>query len=379
MIHVRASADGLPEGFVDLPRHIYADEPRWIPENPVSLERSFTDQNPWFDAGQCLTLCVPLKARLAVFLADEAVVDDKKTAFFGYWETTGDEDADRDLFTTAQKWARDQGAEYLCGPINFSTYSRYRLLLSAEEGAYPFAGEPFNPPYYPQILRQMGFSSRSEAITQIAPAHTMSKVWRARSDILDTVAQAGIRLEPLSHKTWLDNLLELHGLVDEMFADNFAYTPLTYSAFETMCNESYIRRTDPETSVIAYGPDGSIAGFFLFYPHYGPLLVQEAGDDRVESGDLSFAKHFPALKRRGNVAGIFKTGAVAPAYRKKGLFSALTISAFKWGEGRYDRWFGALVRKDNPSRRYADNIASDSRQYALFAKELRSKDVPVPI
>ena len=370
MIHACASADGLPDGFVDLPREIYADEPRWIPENPVSLERSFTDQNPWFESGDCTTLCVPHRARLVVFLADEAVVDNKKTAFFGYWETKGDEPADQEIFAVARDWARSRGAEYLCGPINFSTYSRYRLLLSAEEGAYPFAGEPFNPPYYPQILKRMGFSSRSEAITQIAPAHTMSKVWRARTDILDKVAQEGIRLEPLAHKTWLDNLPELHGLVDEMFADNFAYTPLSYSAFETMCNESYIRRTDPETSVIAYGPDDSIAGFFLFYPHYGPLLVQEAGDDRVDSGDLSFEEHFPALKQRGDVGGIFKTGAVAPAYRKKGLFSGLTISAFTRGEGRYDRWFGALVRTDNPSRRYADGVARDSRRYALFGQEI---------
>ena len=364
------NADGLPEGFFDVARRIYRDEPRWIPEDPAGLENRFSAENPWFAHGKTAAFCIPEKARLAMFKHPSAFVDGRAAAFFGYWETVGDDAADTFIFNAAQDWAREQGAEYLCGPINFSTYGTYRLLLEIEDGGYPFVGEPFNPQYYPEILRGFNFEPRSKALTQIAPAEVMSKVWRKRKPLVDELRSQGYRIEALEHQIWLNNLRELHELINEMFSDNFGYTPLSFAAFEQMCNASFIRRIDPRTSVIAYAPDDSIAGFFLLVPQYGPLIVQGAKDDRVAVGDLSFDQHFPRLRERGDVGGIFKTGAVAPAHREKGIFSALTITTFELGEGIYDSWYGALIRADNPSRRYADGYADDSRRYALFGKEL---------
>lgn len=370
-IHQRASGRGLPPGFIDLAPLVYADEPRWVPEDPDKLERRFSDDNAWFERGKCATFCIPQKARIATFMTPSAVVDGKSTAFFGYWETLGDEEADEAIFEAAQKWAREQGAAYFCGPINFSTYGNYRVLTTIEDGGYPFVGEPFNPLYYPGILRRLGFGARSRAVTQIAPAKVMSKVWRKRRPLVDDLISRGYRFEALAHQVWLDNLGELHGLVDAMFSDNFAYTPLSYAAFEQMCDRAFIRRIDPRTSVIAYAPDASIAGFFLLVPHYGPLIVQKAGDERIRVADLCFDEHFAPLRQHGDVGAVFKTGAVAPGHRQQGIFSALTISAFEWGEGIYDSWYGALIRADNPSRRYADAVASDSRRYALFGKGLQ--------
>lgn len=362
--------EGLPEGFLDLAPLVYADEPMWIPESREGIAARFSDANPWYERGKSAAFCIPGKGRIATFITEDSLVDGKRTAFFGYWETLGDPAADGALFAVAEDWAREQGAEYLCGPINFSTYSTYRLRLSAEEGGYTFAGESFNPSTYPEILEGMGFAPRSQALTQRASAEALSGVWRDKIGLLEKVRGAGYRIEPFAHSIWLDSLPELHGLIEEMFSANFAYTPLTYAAFAEMCGPAYIRRSDPNTSQVAFAPDGSIAGFLLMYPHYGPLIVQGAGTARVLVGDLSFEEHFPRLKERGFVSGLMKTVAVAPAHREMGVFYAMATAAFIASEGVYDEWFGALVRTDNPSRRYAEGVSAKSRWYALFGKEL---------
>ncbi|MFU8803945.1 MAG: hypothetical protein ACNA8W_09075, partial [Bradymonadaceae bacterium] len=330
----------------------------------------FSEANSWFETGESAAFCIPDKARIATFITPTTVIDDKPTAFFGYWETHGDDRADATIFEAAEAWAKERGARYLCGPINFSTYSNYRLRLAAHDGGYTFAGEPFNPKTYPKILEGLGFSQRSIALAQITTGQTASQLGEERDPIIRKVLDAGYRIEPLTHRVWLDNVPSLHGLIDEMFSKNFAYTPLSYAAFEQMCSESFIRRADPRASTIAYAPDGSIAGFLLVYPHYGPLIVQSAGNDRVPVSALSYEEHFPRLQEHGRPAAIMKTGATVPAHREAGIFHALGIASFQAVDGVYDSWFAAIIRTTNPSRRCGDGVVDDSRWYALFGKDL---------
>src|SRR5688572_25447349 len=64
---MREGTAGLGDPFVDLPRVIYADDPLWIPEEADLLRRAFSAANPWFASGSAVTMCIPGRARLAVF------------------------------------------------------------------------------------------------------------------------------------------------------------------------------------------------------------------------------------------------------------------------------------------------------------------------
>lgn len=368
-IEETVGGEGLPKGFLDLPPLIYADDPLWIPEEPRLVEAAFDNGNLWFERGRAFALVIPERARLAVFVDPAALIGARPAAFFGYWETVGDAETDAALFARAEGWARTRGALDLYGPINFTTYGNYRLRLSAEPGAIPFPGEPYNPPFYPDRLARLGFALRETYLTQVSPMSVARELREARRRV---AARAGgrYRIEALTPEVWLRHLGDMHRLADAIFGGSFAYTPLPYPAFERACGEAFIRRACPVTSVIAYGPNGEIAGLFLVYPHYGPLVVQGAGGGRVSVSELSFERHGPLLARSGYRAAVLKTVGVAPEHRHRGLMEAITVSALDRGEGRYDHWLGALIRSDNPSRRFAEGKTPFERSYALYVKRL---------
>jgi GNAT superfamily N-acetyltransferase len=377
MTHVlaRNGTDGVDDAFVELPHMLHASDRHWIPEDGDSVRRAFSRENPWFTTGRAATFCIPGRARLAAFRSNDCRVQGKSAAFFGYFESEAYGPAAPLLLDRAGAWAREQGAEMLYGPIDFDTYGRYRLRTSSERGGgSPFPGEPYNPSRYPEILTDAGFSVAQEYITQIATG--VVRPDRAQREALHSVTNAGYTFEELDGARWLALLPELHHSADEIFGEGFAYTPVPAARFAMLYGESVARRLCPHTSVLARSPDGEIAGFFLFFPDYGPLLVQGAAGGRVNANEISFAEHTPRLAAAGSCGVVAKTVGVAPAHRRRGVMDALSAVAIDRGGARYDRWISALVRVGNPSGRFADRLAAERdmafRTYALYSRPVRS-------
>jgi hypothetical protein len=369
MLEVRGG-EGLPDGFVELAQKVYEQEPLWIPEDPAALERAFSSANPWFEQGEAMTLCEEGAARLACFFQPALRVDGRSVAFFGYWETIGVREIDRALFGRALAWAAERGAQDLYGPINFTTFGNYRLRLACEPEAMPFPDEPVNPRTYPGVLLKLGFDVDQHYLTQLGRIEAGRMVREWKRPTLKKLEAEGYRFDTMTHELWLENLAGTHKLVDAIFGANFAYSPLSYEAFASKCGESFIRRACPNTSTVAFAPDGSIAGFFLVYPHYGPLVIQGALEERVDPAVLDYATHAPLLADKEWRGAVAKTVGVAPEHRSKGVMDGLTVGIFDRGDGRYENWFGAMIRKGNPSKNFGDGNIVGERWYGLFRKRL---------
>jgi GNAT superfamily N-acetyltransferase len=372
---VRDGTAGVDESFVALAHELHARDPLWIPEEPESVHQAFSPANPWFRSGRAATLCVPRRARLAVFRADGCRVAGRNAAFFGYLESEPDGTALSALLEQAAEWARAAGADTLCGPIDFDSYGRYRLRTDVgAAGGMPFPGEPYNPPCYPRLLARAGFTVVQEYATRIAAGVRPDARQRAA---LEAVISAGYDIQALDGPRWLALLPELHRKADDIFGAGFAYTPVPLERFALLYGAALARRLCPRTSVLARSAAGEIAGFFLCFPDYGPLLVQGAGVARVTAAELSYAEHAPVLAAAGSRTVVAKTAGVAPAHRRRGLMGALSASAIDRGAQHYDRWISALVRSGNPSGRYADRLAGrgggEQRTYALYAKSLTTE------
>jgi GNAT superfamily N-acetyltransferase len=366
-ILTRDGPSGVDDAFVELPAIVYRDDPDWIPEEASGVQRAFSTENDWFATGDAVTLCVPGVARLAVFRAHECCVDGHPAAFFGYWEEVGAPDAGGELFEAAKTWARAHGAERLYGPINFTTHGAYRLRLEAEPGARPFIGEPYNPTSYPARLESLGFAVARRYITQLNTAPlSAERIDLARRALVG----AGYTLSPLDGNRWRSLLPEIKPLTDAIFAQNFAFTHVSYESFAKGYGESVARRLCPRTSRLAYGPGGDLAGFALVYPDYAPLANQSEGARRVPASELSFAEHALELERRGERTGIVRTIGVAPAHRGRGLSHALGAAVVSAGSAHYDRWMAALIREDNVSRRFGDTQPTVVRRYGLYVTDV---------
>jgi hypothetical protein len=361
-----AGGEQLPVGFVELPDAIYGDDPHYIPESPDELQALFGSDNPWFGHGVARVFCVPGLARAAAFRRRGFAVAGRPAALFGFWESAGDQDANAAVIARVRSWAAARGAVELYGPVNFTTALAYRLRLTAPDDALPFPGEPYNPPSYPDDLEALGFRLVRRYVTQIFQAADLRAAAEHKLPILKRLERQGYTFERLDPDRWQRHAGELLGLANAVFADNFAFTPLTSGEFTAGFGSGFAARLTPDGSVIAYGPDGEVAGVCLTMPHYGPLVVRSAGAARVRVSELCYARHAEALAPHGAPTWVLKTIGSSPAHRRRGVADAMAGAMLKRGlRLGLTTLFGAVIREDNPSRRLTRGHHAE-RWYGLY-------------
>lgn len=357
---------GLPVAFTDLPGKVYAEDPFWPGEDTEALRQQFSTANPWFQEGTAWVGVEPGKVRLAGFFSHR-IIDGEPAAFFGFWEGVEDLSVHQALFRELSEWAAAKGAKRLYGPINFTTFNAYRLRLdSFGEGCFP--GEPWNPAYYPALMEKLGFDCRYRYLSTFS--QTPDIVQSVAGDYLRVKPKLEqvVRMEAMTPEFWMDHLDEIFGFVDQVFGANFAYTPISRDAFQAHCGEAFAHRFCPFSSVLARSQDGPIAGFFLVFPDYGPLLCCN-NPTAMAGKDIRYQSHFQLLPRPRRA--LAKTAGVHPDFRSLGLFTAMGCELSLRVASLYDELGAALVREDNNSRQFALRHGTASRRhYGLFQKAL---------
>jgi hypothetical protein len=367
----RPAVDGPPDGFFDVARRVYRDDPRWIPEDEEGLRARFSSDNPWFERGDAHLWCMPERSRLAAFMSPDTRVDAVPAAFFGYWETQERPGTDAVVFGQAEAWARRRGAHRLYGPIDFSTFDRYRLCTGGDATTAPFPQEPFNPPGYPALLTALGFRPTATSYASLVLTRDLCEHLAGEyRPHLDRVLALGYRIEPLSTDAWLADLRPLHGLCDAVFGEQFAYTPITFEEFSVVCGESYARRMAPDLSFLGRAPDGSLAAVVVNSPDWSPLLAQ-GNPARLRARELAHDLHRPLLARHGPANALIRTGGVVPRHRGVGLAYAFLARVFAAvAEGDWDRATVGIVTAGNAIDHLLRRHEPAVRTYALYQKDL---------
>lgn len=366
----RDGVEGVGADFLELPAMVYARDPNWIPEEADAVARAFSAANPWFVGRSARTFVVPGLARAAAFYDPALEIKGERVAFFGYWESAGDADADLAVMDDVRAWARARGAQRLYGPIQFTTAHTYRFLVSAEPNALPMPGEPYNPLHYAKQIEALGFAVERRFLTLIVSATDAARTYEKRASLHAKLASVGYRFERLDSKVWMESLDDLYEVVESSFHDNFAYAPMTIAQFRAVAGESIAKKLSPELSFVVYAPGGAIAGFAVANPHYGPLIVASAGAARVKTSDLSYEVHAPLLAKMGPIDYVLKTICLVPEHQKVGL-GAVVVALFgkKHVEAGGGRVFGALTREDGVPRHLTEG-ADAERWYALYTSAL---------
>lgn len=359
----------LPDAFFDVAKKVYANNPFWIAENKAHIKQQFSASNVYFDQGQACIFLAENCARLVGFYNPSYLIENERVAYFGFWETQNNFDVNKNVFAEFEVWANEQGAQRVYGPINFSTYGENRLRIDGFDNK-PFIGEPANPDYYPDFLQQLGYTTKYGYASFIhedsrALALQMQAPLQQALTRLDASELGVFTIEKLDGDTWMNNLDQLYPLVDMIFKQNFAYTPISEASFRAQCGESFAKKLCPNTSVIVRDEHGDIAGFFLVYPDYSELVNQSGL--AINVSDINHHEHYPLLKQPR--LALAKTGGIHPKYRSSGLFTIMSMQLTVWSHDYYEHISGAMVREDNHSIHYA-KVGPVERRYGLFEKPL---------
>lgn len=295
-------------------------------------------------------------ARLAMQTAPELYGAPGPSGLVGWYEAL-DGEAGTALLARARETLAERGAARVLGPMNGSTWKRYRLALPPEPGdpaPTPFLSEPVNPPEYPAHFLAAGYTVAAEYESRAAhrPAgESYGPVTGARG-------ADGIRTGPLDPARFDDTLREIYELSLRAFAENLYYTPIAFAEFAA----AYLKirpLLDPELVRLARGADGRLLAFVFAFPD--PF-------DRVP--DLPFATAEDAgdePEPRG-LRVVLKTLATDPEARGLGLGGRLSEEVHHVAfERRAPSVIHALMQVDNSSTHISGRLHGEPfRRYALF-------------
>lgn len=268
----------------------------------------------------------------------------RPTGWIGNYEAT-DAEAGVELLNRAVQLLHERGMERVLGPLNGSTWHRYRFALRPTEDAdaaeaAPFGGEPWNPPEYPEQWRAAGFTTVAEYESR---AVTLPPGVAASADAQAALRERGIRVRGLRSEEWDEELDALHALSAEAFRDNPFYAPIDLFAFREL-----------------YAP---------LRPLLDPALVRVAEDER---GPVGFVLAYPDPLTPGDARGriVLKSLASAPRARGLGLGGLLVAQVHAAAAARGAATVvHALMHLTNPSVRISAASGGEPlRRYVLFGR-----------
>jgi GNAT superfamily N-acetyltransferase len=281
-------------------------------------------------------------ARLAFAVAADLHGAPGLTGLIGHYEST-DPAAAAVLLRDAAVRLRQERVDRILGPMNGSTWARYRLALPPEPGEPdepPFLSEPTNPPDYPADFEAAGF--RVAATYESAIVDDLSQADPRRDELAERARARGAAVRPLDAARFEDELRGIYELSVAAFARNLFYSPIGWDEFRA--RYAPLRPLlDPDLVRLAEDADGGLLGFVFAFPD---ALTMEGGrPTRV----------------------VLKTLATAPAARGLGLGTFLTDEVRRIArEKGYRSVIHALMQADNESIRISRHSARVFRRYVLY-------------
>lgn len=158
------------QSFVSLPFRIYKDIPQWVPPLEGDVRHILNPKrHPFYRHSQAAFFLAErngrIVGRLGVFENRRYNTYNRTRAgFFTLFECENDPEAACGLFEAAWAWAGQRGLTELIGPKGFTLLDGFGMLVKGFEHR-PAFGISYNPPYYPDILEQLGFQMVSEAVS----------------------------------------------------------------------------------------------------------------------------------------------------------------------------------------------------------------------
>lgn len=282
-------------------------------------------------------------ARLAFTVGDDLHGAPGRTGLIGWYECL-DASAGVDLLARAARMLAEEGAVRVLGPINGSTWGRYRLMLPTESADAatepPYLSEPTNPPEYPSHFEAAGF--RAAALYESALLERVAEPDPRRDDLAERLRARGATVRPLDLDRFDGELRALYDLSVAAFARNLYYSPIGFEEFRAR----YLPLRpllDPELVRLAQDAEGRLLGFVFAFPDL--LAVRDGRPTRA----------------------VLKTLATAPAARGLGLGTFLADEVRRVAhEKGYASVVHALMQTDNASVSISRHSARVFRRYALY-------------
>jgi hypothetical protein len=348
--------DDLLAAFLRVEERVYERDPVWsrLPRQDVRMQLS--PKNPFFAEGEHRSFVAfegadpvgRVVAMLAPRLIDE---EGRPLGLVGFFECVDRPDVARPLLDTALAWLAERGVARTLGPMNFSTWYRYRFVTGGHERG-PFLLEPYNAPWYGRLFEGAGFTPFNRYATlrvSLTPV-PMLEAMHGRC------ARAGVTFEPLDLAQADETLPMFFDLSRRIFAGKTAYSAITLEEFQALYRGASAI-LEPGLSWIARDRQGAPLGFLFAYPDLLEPMRRGAPTARPETTVLKTIGIVPEAPKG---LGWAMTHLHMEAARERGYRFSLFALMEKYHE--LMRYGGREVRRDE------DAVCEVWKEYTLYAR-----------
>ncbi len=312
--------------FIELPRRIYRNEPRWIA--PLALDRRrYLDRakNPFFEHGEAEYFLASRAGQVVGRIS--AHVDRNLNDFhgnrwglFGFFECENDREAAGALFRATEAWHRLRGRDRLVGPMDFTMNDECGVLVEGHEHR-PMIRQPWQHPYYPALLEAQGLEKAMDLLMWNLEVSDRDKVLPVIFELADKLEpEHGIRIR---HMRKRDLEREIRGFVEvynAAWSDNWGFVPLTErdALHEATQNKLLL----DENWMMVAERDGEVVGAALTVPDFNQVLATMNG----RLLPLGWLKALRTLKKIDRVRVGFL--GVKPEYQHTGVAAGFYVEHF---------------------------------------------------
>jgi hypothetical protein len=357
--------DGIDE-FFSIPGEIYRNDPNWIAPQKNELTRILNPKkNPYFKTATlrlyiCYCNARPVSRSILVINRSHWERWNKKSAFFGFFESINDSTAVKNLFEKVEADSRESGAEYIEGPFNPNHYSELGILTD-NFNTPPLFFESHNPSYYPSLLSGAGFIA-SELF------HT-----RINSNISATVSQKynisehetfgkGLTIRKFNIFRFKRDLEILRTINNDAFENNKFFLPLSIE--EYMFSSKYFFLVTRPGLILIAEFNGKPVGAVQFVLNLNTIIRNKNG--RIMPWNI------PSLlwKRRKLKELIIFTAGIKKDFRNKRVFAMLLKTSLKIFR-EYSTLSTTWISDENLGINLAGLLdMQPGKHFAIFSKKL---------
>ena len=333
IIQIDLSKKKQVKDFLDLPFRIYKDIPQWVP--PLRMDdrvRLNPKRHPFYKHSQAGFFLAyegtrPI-GRIAVM--DHRVYNEynnEETASFYLFECKNDQQIADVLFEAAFKWARARGLTRILGPKGFTVMEGFGLLVKGFEHR-PAFGQPYNPPYYPELIESVGFQPERDVVSGYLGTDLEFPL--RIHELAERIAERrGLRIARYRTRQDLRALVpKLKDLYNSALRGTGGNAPITDDEADAMASQ-LLWFSDPRLIKIVMKGDEPV-GFLMAYPDISAALQKTKG--RVfPFGWITLLREF----KRTDWVNLNGMGLI-PEYRGSGgtaiLYSEIFKSATETGQ-----------------------------------------------
>ena len=358
--------------FIDVPWHVYANDPMWVP--PLRLERRFhfSRFNPFFKHGEWQAWVAYQNGQVVGRIS--AQIDSlhqerygKDSGHFGLFECIDNSAVCAALMLQAEAWLASRQIRHVSGPFNLSINQECGILVEGFDTP-PFIMMPHSPRWYRRLLEEQGYHPIKDLLAyKIKVDFELPHVMQ----ILINRFSSKITLRTLRRHQFNEEMEVLRDIFNDAWSENWGFIPFTREEFAELGTS--LRLLLPDEFIQIAEVDGKPAAFMVGLPNLNEVLTELNGslfpwgwlklirsirNHQIRTGRIPL---MGVRKQFHNTPlGLALACLVIDAPRKAGAARGIQEVEMSW------------ILEDNAAMRsILDSIGSDQyKRYRIFGKTL---------